>query len=491
MAEKKAEWTGRLGFIMASLGMAFGTGNVWRFPREAAANDGGAFLIAFLVANLVWAVPLLMIEMIMGKTTRLGTSGAFRNWYGKQHTWMGAYACLVCLLITCYYSIVMGWALKYLVLSVTGALAPGANTDALWTGFQHNPAEVIAFNIIAWIICAWIILRGVQDGLELMNKMIVPSIVVILAVIMFWGITKPHAMMGMEYLFAPKFSSLANGKIWLHAFTQAAWSIGAGWGLMVTYSRYMKEDEDIAANAMVIAFADSGSSMLAAMAVLPLVFVASPNLQVAMDSLHAGNTGFTFIYLTKFFPTLPLGSIMAALFFFALAISALGSLLAQTEVIVANIMDWGVSRKKAALWTAGVCIVGGLPSCIWPKFMDNQDFVWGVGLLFAGVFFAMAAMRAGLPRVRKMISDQSYINVGKWFDWCVYSFPVQLTIVAGWWVWQSYTWYPQDWFNPLRDSSVGTLVLQVGILIIACKLLNDWFAKKVQAPYVCISEEGR
>ena len=105
MADKSTQWSGRMGFILASLGMAFGAGNIWRFPRVVAENDGGAFLIAFIVANLIWTVPLLMIEMIMGKTTRLGTVGAFRDFVGPGKTWMGAWIGMCCVLIMFYYSV--------------------------------------------------------------------------------------------------------------------------------------------------------------------------------------------------------------------------------------------------------------------------------------------------------------------------------------------------------------------------------------------------
>lgn len=487
--EKKSEWTGRFGFIMASMGMAFGTGNIWRFPREVAANDGGAFLIAFVIANIIWAVPLLMIEMIMGKTTRLGTNGAFRNWMGKKYTWMGVFTALCTAFIMFYYSIVMGWAIRYFVYSVTGALHPGADTDALWNSFLHNPTQVILFNGIAWIITAYIIYRGVQEGLELANKIIVPSIIVILAIIMVWALQKPAAWQGMQYLFAPHFSSLANGTIWLHAFTQAAWSIGAGWGLMLTYARYMRDEDDIGANAFVVAFADSGSSLLAAMGVIPLVFLVSPSLEVANQALHAGNSGFTFIFLTKFFPTLPFGSFMAALFFVALAISALASLLSMVELCTLNLTDMGLSRKKVIIGVAIVGFIMGCPSCIWPAFMDNQDFVWGVGLLVAGVFFAIAAMKAGLPKVRQMISEQSYIDVGVWFDIFVYLFPVQFAVVFGWWVYQSFTWYPKTWLNPFLTFSPGSMFLQWGVLLVFVWIFNNWFADKVKAPYRVISEE--
>ena len=480
MNEKGTQWSSRVGFILATLGMAFGAGNIWRFPRVVAANEGGSFLIAFIIANLIWAVPLLMIEMIMGKSTRLGTNGAFRDFIGKRKTWMGAWVGLCCILIMFYYSVVTGWAIRYLFLGVTGAIKPGLDSEALWEGFLSSPQQTILFHFIAIAVACFIILRGVQKGLERANKIIVPSIVILLAVVMVWALTKPGAVMGLEFLFRPGLGGLLKAKTWLNAFSQAAWSVGAGWGLMLTYAVYMSEKEDIGANSFVIAFADSGSSLLAGMAILPLVFAVSPNAQAANQALESGDTGLTFIYLAKFFPSLPAGSLFAAIFFLALSISALASLFSMVETAVLNLENVGLTRKKAAVSAAVIAFLLGIPSAYSIKFQENQDMVWGVGLLISGIFFAFAVYKKGISNVRQMINQHSYITVGKWFNACVIAMPVIFVVVFGWWVWQSVTWYPKTWWNPLETSSPATMALQWGLLLTLVILANKWLAGKIK-----------
>lgn len=484
MSEKSTEWSSRVGFILASLGMAFGAGNIWRFPRVVAANDGGPFLIAFIIANLIWAVPLLMIEMVMGKSTRLGTNGAFRNFIGRKRTWMGAWIGCCCILIMFYYSVVTGWAIRYLIFGITGAIKPEIDSEAMWQNFLASPFQTIIFHLLAVLVAGYIIIGGVQKGLEKANKIIVPSIVVILSVVMAWALSKPGAIQGLEYLFRPELAGLLKAKTWLNAFTQAAWSVGAGWGLMLTYAVYMKEKEDIGANSFVIAFADSGSSLLAGMAILPLVFAVSPTVEAANKALQAGDTGLTFVYLTKFFPTLPLGSFIGALFFLALSISALASLLSMVELAVRNLEDVGLNRKRATIVAAAVTFVLGIPSAWKVAFQENQDMVWGVGLLISGVFFACAVYKKGIENVRTMINENSYIRVGKWFNVCVLAMPFVFVVIFGWWVWQAKTWYPQTWWNPFKTLSPGTMVVQWAILLLFLILTNDWLAKKVKAPYM-------
>jgi len=483
MAEKETQWSSRAGFILASLGMAFGAGNIWRFPRVVAANDGGAFLIAFILANLIWAVPLLMIEMIIGKSTRLGTNGAFRNFVGKRNTWMGAWIGFCCILIMFYYSVVTGWAIRYLTFGITGAIKPGINSEAVWKGFLSSPFQTVLFHFIAIAVAGYIILGGVQKGLETANKIIVPSIVVILAAVMVWALTRPGAINGLEYLFRPNLAGLLKAKTWLNAFSQAAWSVGAGWGLMLTYSVYMSEKDDIGANAFVIAFADSGSSLLAGMAILPLVFAVSPSADAATQALQSGDTGLTFIYLTKFFPTLPAGSFVAALFFLALAISALASLLSMVELAVLNLENVGLTRGKATVIAASVAFLLGVPSAYSAAFQENQDMVWGVGLLISGIFFAFAVYRRGVNNVREMINQNSWIYVGKWFNFCVVAIPILFVIMFTWWVWQAATRYPDTWWNPFKTLSPATMVLQWAILFVFVILANNWFANKIKTPY--------
>jgi NSS family neurotransmitter:Na+ symporter len=489
MAGQNDNWSSRVGFILASMGMAFGAGNIWRFPRVVAANDGGPFLIAFFVATIVWAVPMLMIEMVMGKTTRQGTIGAFRKFVGPRSTWMGAWIGFCCIFIMFYYSVVTGWAIRYLTYGVTGVIRKGVDSEALWRQFTSSPQQTILFHFIAIGIAAFIIIGGVQKGLERANKIIVPSLIVILAILMTWVLTKPGAVQGLEYLFRPNLAGLLKAKVWLNAFTQAAWSVGAGWGLMLTYAVYMSEHDDIGANSFVIALADAGSSLLAAMGILPLVFAVSPSREMALQALQSGDTGLTFIYLAKFFPNLPAGSILAGLFFLALAISALASLLSMVELAVLNLSDFGINRRKAALITAAGAFILGVPSAWKISFQENQDMVWGVGLLISGVFFAYAVYKNGIDHVRGMINESSWIHVGKWFNVCVIAIPIIFVVIFGWWVFQAITWYPDSWWNPWEKLSPGTMVLQWSVLMIAVVLLNKWFSEKIRLTDIDLPDE--
>lgn len=482
MAQKE-QWGSRLGFILAAIGMAVGTGNIWRFPRIVGNNDGGSFLIAYLIANLVWAIPIIMTEIAIGKKTRLGTIGSFRDFAGEKRSWQGGWISWVCAAITFYYAVVFAWSMRYFLFAVEGAFTPTTDTQALWEGFIGNPIQTISFQAIALALAGFVIYRGVKGGLEAAGKVMIPVLFISLISAAVWAISKPGAMAGLEFLFVPRWESLLQPKIWLNAFTQAAWSSGAGWGMMLTYANYMKKKEDIALNAFLIGFGDSLGAMLGALAVLPTVFALSATKEAAIASLSTGNTGLTFIYLAKLFPTMPGGRIIASLFFLALSLAALTSLLPQMEVLVKNFIDAGFGRKKAVLYVTIGSFIFGIPSAYSIKFLNNQDWVWGIGLLICGLFLAMAVYRYGIDRFRiELINKDSDIKIAGWYySFCLRVYPILLTVIVGWWLWQSIGWDPQNFWNPFGSETTGTVIFQVVLSILvfmfANKGLNRWISK--------------
>ncbi|MDR5659792.1 sodium-dependent transporter [Serpentinicella sp. ANB-PHB4] len=484
MSQKNEQWGSRWGFIMAAVGMAIGTGNIWRFPRVAAQNGGGPFIIAWTIALFVWAIPLLMGEMVMGRKTGLGTIGAFRDFAGKKYTWMGTWVAVVCLGIMFYYSVVMGWCIKYFTLAISGTFKPGMDTvatEAIWDTFTTTPSQTILFHFIAMIIAGLIIYRGVTKGIEKASKIMIPTLFILLVLAAIRAITLPGAAQGLEYLFNPDLSMLTDHNIWIQAFTQAAWSTGAGWGFIITYAVYTKQKEDIGGNCLIMGFGDHLGALVAGMTVLPAIFALSSTQQFAEEAMAQGNTGITFVYLSQLFTEMPLGNLIAAIFFGAMALAALSSLLPMIEVGVRNLMDMGIERKKATIYIAVAGFILGVPSAYSLHFMDNQDWVWSIGLLVSGLFVAFALIKFGLEKVRKEVInlEGADFKIGKWWSVFVGLFPVFFVVITGWWLYQSTTWYPDTWWHPFEKESFGTVIFQFTIVIAAALALNNWLANKV------------
>jgi neurotransmitter:Na+ symporter, NSS family len=482
MAERpKEQWGSRIAILIAAVSMAVGTGNIWRFPRVAAEWGGGAFLIAVTVGLVIWAVPLLMSEFFMGSRSRLGNIGAFRDFMGPRNTWAGAFMAFVTVGIMFYYAVVAGWCVRYFVVSLTGTIQPGINGRAYWDAFIGNPLETIAFHAVAVGFSAWVVYRGIKGGLERILKIFLPALLFILVVLAARAVTLPGAEEGLRYLFVPDWPSLLSGRLWLEAFTQVAWSTGAGWGLMMVYAVYAREKEDIAVNSGIIAFSDVLVGFIAAALILGTLFAVAPTAEYAEQALGAGNVGLTFIYVVDLLATMPGAIIIAPLFFLSLALAGITSLIAMFELGTTNLMNFGVERHRAAAYVGVAAFVFGIPSAVSITFLDNQDWVWGVALLISGLLTSLAIVKYGVDRARAEINATSDINVGRWWSVCIRLIPAVFLIIFSWAVYQSVTMYPDDWWNPLETFSTGTMVLQWAILFALVLSLNNFLARRVEA----------
>jgi len=321
---KQSEFfSSRWGLILAALGMAVGTGNIWRFPRIVAENGGGSFLIPWIIFLFLWSIPLLIIEFSLGKETRMGTVGAFGKFLGKKFTWMGAFVGFCTMAIMFYYSVVMGWCVKFFVASLSGDSGL-AQSEQYWNSFTSGYQPVF-FHFIAMALGSFVIYKGVVAGIEKANKILIPTLFLLLILAAVRALTLPGAMAGLDYLFKPDLDLLLNHKTWLEALTQSAWSTGAGWGLILTYAVYMKKKEDVVLNSFIAGLGNNSASLLAAMVILPTIFAILP-YEEAMQAVGAGNQGLTFIWIPQLFGQMPFGSFFMTIFFLALTAAALSSL---------------------------------------------------------------------------------------------------------------------------------------------------------------------
>ncbi len=477
------QWASRWGLILSAIGMAVGTGNIWRFPRVAAANGGGAFIVANLIAIFLWAIPLLMAESVWGKKSRMGDIGSFKAMLGKKYAWWGGIVAWIGLAVAFYYAVVMGWCVRYFVYAITGVLKSGVDTEALWTAFSTTKGAMVPWHILSMVVATLIIMKGVQAGIEKVNKVLIPSLFVLLCILVIRSVTLEGASAGLEFLFKPQWTDLLKAKVWLEAFTQAAWSTGAGWGLMLTYFVYAGKHEDISLNATTVCFADISAALLAGLAIIPTIFALSPDPEAAVAS---GNTGLAFIHLTRLFTVMPGGIIMAILFFCALMFAALSSLLSMCELGVRVLIDAGWKRRNAAL-AAGLGItIMGLPSSMSISFLDNQDWVWGVGLLVSGLLFSLGAIKYGVKKIwDEEIAPTSDLHA-PWMWKLIYLFPVWFVFIFSWWIVQAASWYPGEWYKwlPISDYTftVGTILYQWAICFGIILLLNNWLGSKMKFP---------
>ncbi|MEX0907727.1 MAG: sodium-dependent transporter [Gemmatimonadota bacterium] len=458
MTERVEQFTTRWGMLVAMLGMAVGTGNIWRFPRVVATNGGGSFLVAWVVFLLIWSVPLILVEFAMGKATRSGNISGFARMMGKQYAWMGAWVAFVTTVILFYYIVVAGWTIRYSLYAATGRLAD-ADTAAVWAGFSYT-WEAVIFQVIALGIGVFVVARGVR-GIEAATRLLIPSLAVLVLILAIRAVTLPGAVDGLNFMFTPSWSGptgLSSSKVWLEALTQNAWDTGAGWGMIMVYAIYMKKREDTALNAFALGFANNSVSLLAGIMVLCTVFSLMPD--AAMQIVGAGNEGLTFIWVPQLFATMPGGRVFMVLFFVALFFAAVTSVISMVELAVRNMQDLGVTRSRALVVTTAAAITFGIPSALDQGVFGNQDFVWGVALMVSGLFFALAVLKYGVTQFRESFINTAHsdIRIGAWWDWVIRLVVVQALVLIVWWFWQVRTedpWGAFGWANMATQWAVA------------------------------------
>lgn len=486
MSEKKQErFSSKLGLILSVLGIAIGTGNIWRFPRIAAQNGGddgaGAFLIAWVTFLLLWSIPLIIAEYGMGRNGRKGVVGSFVALIGEKKGWLGGFVGFVATAIMFYYSVVASWCLYYLVTSVGAALPESLQqANNIWDGFQGSVWPV-AGHAMVMTIGGLIVIKGISS-IEKVNKVLIPSLLLVLIISLFKALSLDGSELGVQYLFTPDWATLKNPQIWLEALTQNAWDTGAAWGLILTYAAYMRKTDDVTISAFQTGIGNNLVSLLAAVIIFSTVFgTLSPTmgnaeiLDVMKDSGPA-STGLTFIWMPQLFETMGGGKIFAILFFLGLTFAAFSSLISMIELAVKVFVDMGANRRRA---TVVICSAGfgfGVPSALNLTFFANQDFVWGVGLMVSGALISYAVIKYGADRFRTdLVNSEDSSTLGKW--WVViikYVVPIEVVTLLGWWMYLSAAEYaPDTWFNPLSPFSVATVVMQW-----ALALGLVWFFRK-------------
>lgn len=488
----KEQFSNRWGIVLAALGMAIGAGNLWRFPRLAG-QYGGSFILLWILFLFIWSIPLLLSEFAIGKKYKSGVIGSFAQFAGKKYTWMGFFITLCTLGIAFYYSIVTAWAYRYFSFSFQNIF----RAESLKSTLENNPEYLNDFwlsisngnwtTVITYIavifIAAFILIRGVKNGLEKANKLLIPSLFVLLVIIVFVSLSMDGGVRGLEYMFAINPDHFANPTIWIEALSQSAWSTGAGWGLMMTLSAFSRDNEDVTLNTFIGAFGNNTASLLAGMAILPAVFALAPSESEAITYLQQGNQALTFTIIPMLFANIPGGDYLSVLFFLALTVAAFSSLLPMIELFLQNVADLDIPKRKTLIIVITCFIVLGFPSAWSLDFFSNQDWVWGVGLIVTGLFIliGVAMNKPGLFKEQHIDAGSDLIMPTGYFKLAVFANIAIACFLIYWWLSQDYSsqWFNEDGIWDIFGTySNASTITQWGSVIIIGIILNKYLYKK-------------
>jgi NSS family neurotransmitter:Na+ symporter len=382
-------WSSRLGFILAGVGSAVGIGNIWRFSSVLGQNGGGAYLLPYLIAVFGFALPLMALEIAIGRRYRDGVVGAFGRWRPQARIlgWVIATAVFT---ILSYYLVITGWTLGYFVISAAGQRVGFDEFTGGWW-----PVATFAVSALA---TGAVISLGVRGGIERLSRTVLPVAFVLLIGLALYATTLEGFGEGMRFVFTPDFSVLSRAEIWSAAFGQAFFSLSVGFGILLTYGRYLDERDDIVGSATIITVSDLGVALLAGLVIFPVVFTQG------LEPAAGAELAFTTLPLA--FSGLPAGGLLAALFFLLLMLAALTSAVSMLEVNVAAVAEATALTRRGATWVlTGLVLLAGLPSALSYSGVDLQVAGWRildlldetvgtVGLPLAGLVIVLVFARA-------------------------------------------------------------------------------------------------
>ncbi len=470
------------------LSMAVGTGSIWRFPRILASNGGGTFLVPWVISLFAWSIPLIILEFALGRGMRAGPLGSIVRLVGAKFAWMGAWITLAAVAIMFYYSVITGWVLEYLVVSLTGQLAQ-ADPEEFYNQFVTGPWPVV-LHVICMALALLVIWRGV-GAIERVTTLLLPSLFFLVVILAVRAVLLPGADRGLNFMFHVNWSQIGDYRIWLEALTQNAWDTGSGWGLITVYAIYVRQKDDSSVNCFLLGIGNNVASLLSGVAVICTIFAIMPDAEKQI--VGAGNYGLTFVWFPQLFARMPAGSLFMVFFFAALFMAAFMSLISMVELAVRGLQDLGMTRNRALVIAGALGILGGVPSALSLDFLANQDWVWSTALIPSGLMFAYVVLRYGLDQFR-----QRYVNlacnqmaIGPWWNFVMRVLvPVQGVVLLAWFFWQnvpaavsqagqSLTLQARliEWLRPDRIDNVGTLLVQWAVLLAVLWSANRWMGR--------------
>ena len=362
--KKRERFGSRFAVIAAMAGSAVGLGNIWRFPYVLGQYGGAAFILVYIAASLLVALPIFFAESVIGRRSGRDTYGAMQLLApGTAWKWAGLLTILSPLLILSYYSVVGGWSVEFLFKSLSFSFTEKAAAEEVsgyFGKFISSTWQPLLSHTLFMALVAGVVLGGVKNGIERFSKVAMPLLFVLILFIVGYSLTLPGSRAGVEYLVKPDFSKL-TADAYAAALGQAFFSLSLGVGTVLTYASYVKKEENLVVSGVGTAVSDLLFAMIAAFAVMPAVFAAG---------IEPGSgPGLVFQTLPYIFNTMsqamPITSALVSIaFFLTILAAALTSAISMLEVGVAYLVDEkGMERRKATLLLAlGTWLLGVLCS---------------------------------------------------------------------------------------------------------------------------------
>lgn len=441
---KRDQWQSQTGFLFASIGSAIGLGNIWRFSYMTYNHGGGAFLVPYFIALITTGIPLLILEFSIGHKLK-GSAPLTYFKINKNMEWLGWWAVTIVMFgIILFYSVIIAWCINFFLLSFN--LGWGSNPDYFFfkeflsvsdTPFNLGLIKTPIFIslIIVWFINWAIVYRGIQQGIEVANKIFMPILFLLTAILVCWALTLDGAVIGLKAYLTPDFTKIFDSKVWIDAYSQIFFTLSLGFGIMITYASYLPKKTNITKSALITAGINSSYSLFAGFGVFSILGFMAVSQDKSIADVVSQSIGLAFVAYPKAVSMMPAGNLFGAVFFLCLVVAGFSSSISIVESFAAALMD-KFDFKRGRLVTiisifgfAGSIIFTTQAGILWLDIVDH--FLTHYGLIVVGFIEAvLVGWFFHIKILRQHVNQMSSLKIGKWWDILIkYFTPLILGII--------------------------------------------------------------
>jgi NSS family neurotransmitter:Na+ symporter len=362
-------WSNKFAFIMATAGAAVGLGNIWRFPYICGENGGGAFILVYLICIFVIGTPVMISELLIGRTAKRGSGSAFNNLVKKPNfiwTVVGLLGVIIAFIVSSYYTIIAGWTLDYLLHSfdLNFINASALEINNYYLNFMASDNQQILWHLVFTLLTTLILSGGISSSIEVFNKICMPFLFLILIGLVFFALNlelsghwdKILDAESIKFLFKADWTHF-NKESFFRALGQAAFTLSIASGTMISYGSYLDQKEDLAKLSLIVVSMDTFVALVAGLIIFPIIF----HFNLPLDS----GTGLVFVSLPTLFNAIPFGQIFAIIFYLLLCFAALSSSIAILEPVVTHLIDECKFKRQISALIAG--LLSAILGVIWIK----------------------------------------------------------------------------------------------------------------------------
>lgn len=431
---ERESFKSRFGFLLVSAGCAIGIGNVWRFPYVVGQNGGGIFVLIYLIMLVIMGLPVLSMELAVGRASRKSAVLAYKALEKPKSKWHmhGWFAIIGCYILMMYYTNVSGWMLNYFFKFASGTFKPGMDAAAganVFSDMLASPAEMglwMAITVVAGILICSI---GVQKGLERVSKVMMSALFVLILILAIHSFTLSGAGEGLKFYLVPNMENVKTvglGSVVAAAMNQSFFTLSLGIAAMEIFGSYMGKEHTLLGEGARICALDTFVAVSAGLIIFPACF--SYNVEVTQGP------GLIFVTLPNVFVNMSGGRIWGSLFFLFMTFASFSTVIAVFENIMSSCMDnFGWSRKKAALINGIIILVASVPSVlgynVWSNIhpiggrdiLDSEDFIVSNILLPLGslvyLLFCVTRYGWGFEKYREEANIGKGLKVAAWMKW--------------------------------------------------------------------------